>query len=156
MREKLKSYPFSDRAASLFLEGYNCAQAVFAAFAPSLGIEEEKALFLASGFGGGFGRMREVCGAFSGITLVIGHLFGYSDLSSPEKDALYPRIQKLGKRFEEACGSLVCRELLKNKAEIGGLASERNAEYYASRPCLRVVEAAAKILEEYFIEEGLL
>lgn len=156
MKEKLKSYPFSDRAAELFLEGYNCAQAVFAAFAPALGIEEKDALCIASGFGGGFGRMREVCGAFSGITLVVGRLFGYSDLSSPEKKKLYPRIQELGKRFEAACGALRCGDILNHKAEIGGVASERNPEYYASRPCLRVVEAAASLLEAYLKEEGLL
>lgn len=100
--------------------------------------------------------MRQVCGAFSGLTLVLGHLFGYAELSSPEKDALYPRVQELGKRFESRCGSLVCKEILKNKVDVGGIASPRTEEYYRSRPCGRVVRAAAEILEQYLKEEGLL
>lgn len=155
-KEVMMKENFADRAVDLFMEGYNCAQAVYAAFAPSLGIEEKDALRFASPFGGGFGRLREVCGAFSGVTMVVGHFFGYSDLSSPEKDALYPRVQELGHRFEEKCGSLVCREILKNKVPAGGTASPRTREFYESRPCARVVYAAAQILEEYLKEEGVL
>ena len=156
MKEKIVPPSFADRAVDLFMEGYNCAQAVYASFAPTLGVEEKEALRLASPFGGGFGRLRQVCGAFSGITMVMGHYFGYSDLSSPEKDALYPRVQEMGHRFEEKCGSLICREILKNKAPVGGTASPRTEAFYASRPCARVVYAAAEILEEYLKEEGVL
>ncbi len=156
MKENSTSFPFADRAVELFMEGYNCAQAVYGAFAPSLGVEEKEALRLASPFGGGFGRLRQVCGAFSGITMVMGHHFGYDDLSSPEKDALYPRVQEMGRRFEEKCGSLVCREILKNKAPVGGTASLRTREFYESRPCAKVVYAAAEILEGYLKEEGIL
>ena len=156
MKEKIVPPSFAERAVDLFMEGYNCAQAVYASFAPTLGVEEKEALRLASPFGGGFGRLRQVCGAFSGITMVMGHYFGYSDLSSPEKDALYPRVQEMGRRFEEKCGSLICREILKNKAPVGGTASPRTREFYESRPCARVVYAAAEILEEYLKEEGVL
>ncbi len=156
MKEKLTPMPFEDRAVELFMSGYNCAQAVYGAFSSALGIDEDKALQVASPFGGGFGRLRQVCGAFSGITLVVGNLFGYSDLASPEKDALYPRVQELGRRFEEKCGSLICSELLKNKVPVGGTASPRTKEFYNSRPCARIVGAAAAILEEYLREEGLL
>ncbi len=152
----MKNRNYSHRAEELFLSGYNCAQSLYAAFAPLVGIEEKDALRLASPFGGGFGRMRQVCGAFSGLTLVIGHLFGYDDLCALEKDALYPRVQELGKRFEERCGSLVCKEILNHKADVGGLASPRTEEYYKSRPCARVVRAAAEILEQYLKEEGIL
>ena len=147
---------FRERAVFLFLEGYNCAQAVYGAFAPALGTEEKKALRLASAFGGGFGRMREVCGAFSGMMLVAGEIFGYEDLSSENKAFLYPRVQELGKRFRDRFGSLVCRDLLGEKAKVGGSASERTPEYYATRPCARLVEGAAEILEEYLKEEGVL
>ena len=156
MNQTIESLPFRDRARDYFLSGYNCAQAVYAAFAPALGIPEEEALRLASPFGGGFGRMREVCGAFSGMSLVIGNLFGYSELSAPEKNALYPRMQMLGDRFRNRFGNLVCRELLQNKVPSGGLAAERTSDYYATRPCARLVEGAAEILEEYLREEGVL
>ncbi len=156
MTQEKNQYSPSERAVELFVSGFNCAQAVYGAFAPLLGLEEENALRQASPFGGGFGRMREVCGAFSGMMLVIGNRFGYSDPSQPEKDLLYPRVQELGKRFQARHGSLVCRELLKNKAPEGGLASPRTAEYYASRPCAYIVESAAEILEEYLKQEGVL
>ena len=156
MNRTISQYPFATRARDHFLSGFNCAQSLYAAFAPALGIPEEDALRLSAPFGGGFGRMREVCGAFSGMMLVVGELFGYSDPADPEKDLLYPRVQELGERFRARFGDLVCRELLKSKAIVGGVASERTPEYYATRPCARFVEGAAGILETYLKEEGVL
>ncbi len=156
MKKNINTLPFSQRARDYFLEGYNCAQSVYAAFAPALGVEEKKALMLASPFGGGFGRMREVCGAFSGMMLVVGEIFGYSELSSPEKGELYPRVQELGRLFRERFGNLRCIDLLENKVPAGGAASERTGEYYATRPCARFVEGAAEILEDYLRQEGIL
>ena len=69
----------AQRAKALFLEGYNCAQAVAGAFAPEMGLSVDAAARLASGFGGGMGRMREVCGAVSGMTLAASALRGYND-----------------------------------------------------------------------------
>ncbi len=149
-----KNADYSKRAVELFLEGYNCAQSICGAFAPLLDLEEGQALRLASPFGGGFGRMREVCGAFSGMTLVVGNLFGYDDINHPEKDLLYPRVQKLGERFRARFGTLCCRELLKNNATVGGTASDRTPSYYANRPCTRIVEGAAEILQEFLREEN--
>ncbi len=147
---------YSHRATELFLQGFNCAQALYGAFAPALGVEEKTALRTASPFGGGMGRMREVCGAFSGMMLVLSHYFGYADLQCPEKKELYPRVQELGRRFRDRVGALRCDEILSHRAEIGGVASERTPEFYASRPCVFVVETAAKILQEYLEEEKCL
>ncbi|MBR5295316.1 MAG: C_GCAxxG_C_C family protein [Clostridia bacterium] len=147
---------FEERAVDFFMKGYNCSQAVYAAFVPVLDVEEKDALRIASAFGGGFGRLRHVCGAFSGVTLVLGHFFGYDDPSDEKKDTLYPRVQELSCRFEKSCGSIVCREILKNNVPVGGTPSPRTKEYYESRPCARVVGQAAKILEEYLREEGCL
>ena len=147
---------YAKTAVDYFMQGYNCSQAVFAAFHSLAKVEEEEALRLAAGFGGGFGRLREVCGAFSGITLVIGSLFAVSGTDDPGKASVYPRIQELGKRFRERAGSLICSELLAGQAERGGLAALRTEEYYASRPCAAIVRVAAEILEEYLQEEGVL
>ncbi|MBR2633984.1 MAG: C_GCAxxG_C_C family protein [Clostridia bacterium] len=144
------------RAGEFFLQGYNCSQAVFAAFAPLVGVEEKEALRLASPFGGGFGRMREVCGAFSGMMLVMGRVFGYDSADPEEKKKLYALVQLLSERFRERFGHLVCRELLKNKASVGGAPSPRTEAYYRERPCARFVEGAAEILEQYLKEEGVL
>jgi len=81
---------------------------------------------------------------------------GYDDLNDPKKSELYPRVQELGKRFQSACGSLVCREILGKNVEVGGSASPRTKAYYESRPCAYVVEQAAQILERYLKEEGSL
>ena len=156
MEDKMRNESYAQKAADLFFSGYNCAQALYGAFAPVTGVKEGDALRLAAPFGGGFGRMRHVCGAFSGMMLVVGHFFGYEDLSAPEKDTIYPRVEELGKRFEERCGSLICKEILNNNVEIGGVASPRTEEYYKTRPCARVVYAAAEILEQYLKEEGVL
>ena len=69
----------ADRAEELFRQGYNCSQSVFAAFADTVGMTAEEAAGIASPFGAGFGKLREVCGAVSGMTLLAGYLQGYSD-----------------------------------------------------------------------------
>ncbi len=138
-----------------FKSGYNCAQAVFMAFSDKYGIDEETAAKLASSFGGGMGRMREVCGAFSGMLLVNSMETGSADASDREaKAANYESVQKLAERFKEENGSLICRELLgltKKQEENEGTAPEaRTQSYYKKRPCAEIVRCAAEILEETF------
>ncbi|MBE6740768.1 MAG: C_GCAxxG_C_C family protein [Ruminococcaceae bacterium] len=145
----------AQKAYDNFKQGYNCAQAVFMAFCDKYGISEETAATLASSFGGGMGRMREVCGAFSGMLLVNSMETGSADASDREaKKANYESVQKLAARFKEENGSLICRELLgltkKQENEEGTAPSERTAQYYQKRPCAEIVKCAAEILEEEF------
>ncbi len=136
-------------AAELFTEGYNCAQAVAAAFADLTGIDEKTAARTVSGFGGGFGRLREVCGAVSGMTWVVSILYGYDDPNEVAgKAELYTRIQQLAGEFQENSGSIICREILKDPSTLP-TPEIRTPEYYASRPCARMVYTAAAILERY-------
>ena len=138
-----------EKAAGLFLEGYNCAQAVAVAFSDVTGLSPELSAKMASSFGGGLGRLREVCGAVSGMALVAGILYGYAGSETGgEKMAHYQRIQEMAGKFREANGSIVCREILENPST-DPAPSPRTAEYYAQRPCARMVYTAAKILEEY-------
>ena len=138
-----------EKAAGLFLEGYNCAQAVAVAFSDVTGLSPELSAKLASSFGGGLGRLREVCGAVSGMAMVLGVLYGYDGPETgKEKMAHYERVQELAGKFREANGSIICREILKNPST-DPAPSPRTAEYYAQRPCARMVYTAAKILEEY-------
>jgi len=103
----------ADLAAKLFNDGCNCAQAVLAASAPDLGIEHNQALRLGSSFGGGMGRLREVCGAMTGLFMAVGELYGYTDLNDKEaKSRHYQLIQDLAARFREQYGSIICRDLL--------------------------------------------
>jgi len=110
---------------------------------------------MASSFGGGMGRMREVCGAVSGMLMVLGLLYGYDtpgdDVSKKQQ---YTVVQQLSGRFREEVGSIVCREILKNPPSDPN-PSPRTAEYYAKRPCARMVLTAARILDEYIKENPL-
>lgn len=141
---------YGDKAYEAFFKGYNCSQCVALAFAAEMGLTEKQALKMASGFGGGFGRMREVCGAFSGITLVLGALYGNTDPA--QKTQTYTEIQALAKQYKQrnGGGSIVCRELLGlAKAEGSPVASPRTADYYKKRPCPELVRLAADIMAEY-------
>ena len=137
------------KAAELFLSGYNCSQAVVVAFSDLTGLDIQVSAKLASSFGGGMGRMREVCGAVSGMLMVAGLLYGYETPGDDvSKKAHYTRVQYLAGKFREEVGSIVCREILKNPPSDPN-PSPRTAEYYAKRPCARMVMTAARILDEY-------
>ena len=142
----------SEKAMELFMEGYNCAQAVLLAFSDVTGLEDAQAAKLISSFGGGFGGLREVCGAVSGMVTVAGILYGYNDPADHEaKKAHYALVQQLAEAFRQEAGSIICRDILKN-IETSPVPSIRNAEYYAKRPCARMVYLAAKILDDYIAE----
>ena len=142
----------AQKCAELFLGGYNCSQAVVVAFCDVTGLEPDFAAKLASSFGGGMGRMREVCGAVSGMLLVAGLLYGYDtpgdDVSKKEH---YTLVQQLAGQFREEVGSIVCREILKNPPSDPN-PTPRTAQFYKTRPCARMVMLAGQILDKY-IEE---
>ena len=136
-------------AAELFLKDYNCAQAIAVAFSDVTGLTPEFSAKMASSFGGGMGRMREVCGAVSGMLMVAGLLYGYDTPGDDkEKMAHYALVQELAGKFRDMNGSIVCREILKNPPS-DPTPSPRTAEYYAQRPCARMVYTAAQILDAY-------
>ena len=142
----------AERAKALFLEGYNCAQAVFCAFTDVTGLDMATAARLSSSFGGGLGRLREVCGAVSAASMVLGLVKGYD---VPGDRALkaqhYALVRDFAARFREATGSINCRALLIQAgvmAETGGEPDERTPEYYEKRPCPNLVWQAARILDE--------
>ena len=143
----------SYKAAELFLSGSNCAQAVAVAFCDVTGLEPAFAAKMASSFGGGMGRLREVCGAVSGMLMVAGLLYGYEDPGENDcnKKAHYQLVQTLAGKFRDEVGSIVCREILKNPPSDPN-PTPRTAEFYAKRPCARMVMLAAQILDEYIAE----
>lgn len=143
-----------EKATAYFLEGYNCAQSVLLAFCDDLNLDEEMAARLASSFGGGMGRLREVCGAVSGMFLAAGLLYGYSDpKDTAGKKAQYERVQKLAREFSARNGSIVCRELLGLDHHTDApTPSARTPEYYKKRPCAELVGDAAEILAQMIKE----
>ena len=137
-------------ARELFLSGANCAQAVLGAFAEECGLDLESALRMASGFGGGFARMREVCGTVSGMYLVMNLLYGYSDLQDKKvKDLHYCRLRRLSDLFQKETSSVICRDLLSlgKGQEDSPESSERTSQYYQKRPCADLAALAASIAE---------
>ena len=146
-----------DRARELFREGYNCSQAVTLAFAEELearGISREMAAGLASSFGGGLGRLREVCGCVSGMALVCGALEGYTDpKAAVEKQDHYKKIQELVTTFKNENGSYICRELLAGiNTDTDPVPEARTESYYKKRPCAELAACAADILERHLKE----
>lgn len=141
----------AENAKELFTKGYNCAQAVFLTFAEECGIDKKTAALVSSGFGGGLGRMREVCGAVSGMCMAVSMLFGADTTNYENKKELYKIIQELSNSFREKNGSIICRELLglDKKTQIPPTPDKRTATYYKKRPCAMLVYDAAEILENY-------
>ncbi len=139
------------KAVELFKSGFNCAQSVVTAFADMYGFTEEQALHMSASFGGGIGRMRMTCGAACGLFM----LAGLEKCATEGKDRAskgenYALVQQLAEEFKKRNGSLTCAELLGlKKPEGSSMPEERTAQYYAKRPCARMVEEAARIWVEH-------
>ena len=144
----------SEKAMELFKSGYNCSQSVLGVFCEELGLDFETAMKIASPFGGGMGRMREVCGTVSGMFMAAGLLFGTTDSSA--KAELYKRIQELAEEFRKHNRSIVCKELLAGiESSTSPTPSERTETYYKKRPCVELVGDAVEIFEEYIKENNI-
>ena len=114
-----------------------------------MGLTEEMALSISAGLGGGVGRMREVCGAISGSAMVVG--LKYPELSKAE---IYEKVRAIMDEFKKTNHSIVCKELLGlTKPESSSVPEERTAEYYQKRPCVQIVEDAAKATEKILFGE---
>jgi len=147
------------RAVDNFMAGYGCCQSVVAAFSDLYGLDQTSAKRIAAGFGGGVGRMRMMCGAVSGIVMLVGLDCGQTEGSDREgKSACYKVVQDLLARSKEENGSLICAEILGlkgyEKAQSSYIASARTAEYYRQRPCAAKVESAARIFANYLREKN--
>lgn len=140
-------------AKELFESGYNCSQSVFCAFCEDFGIDFETGLKLSSSFGGGMGRLREVCGAVSAMFMIAGLKFGYTLQNDVEKKSEhYKLIQNLADEFAQKNGSFICRELI-GEDRNGFVPEMRTEKYYQKRPCAELVASAEKIIRERLLSE---
>lgn len=139
-----------EKAEQYFLSGYNCAQAVLCAFCDVTGQDEATSLRFASSFGGGMGKLREVCGALSGAFAVVGLLWGNYDVNDNNaKSAHYAIVRGIAEEFIKIHGTINCAELVKGIANAKGSdPAERTPEYYKTRPCVRFVGDAAEIVDK--------
>ena len=150
------------KAKRLFKEeGYNCCQAVVLAYNDIFGIDDAVASAMSSGFGGGMGRMREVCGSVSGMVMLAGLMAPASDPSiKVDRTRNYALVQDMAGQFKALNGSIVCKELLglvpmgssKTIAAESPEPSERTPEYYRKRPCEELVGISARIVGEKIAE----
>ncbi len=146
-------------AIAHFKEGCNCAQAVALAFAEEVGFDHSTILRLAAPFGGGFGRQREVCGAISGMCIIVGLLSGYENVTDPDiKKAHYATVQELCAEFKARTGgSMICRDLLGADGagrDTAPTPDARTDAYYNKRPCAELVGDAAEILEAWLAQRA--
>lgn len=143
---------YAQRAKALFYKGYNCSQAVVGAWAERMGLTEECALKLAAGFGGGIGRMREVCGALCGAVMIVGMLRSSGQAGAEPKREMYEIVQQLAARFKEENGAdtIICRQLLGlDGKDTSPKPAARTEEYYKKRPCPELAALAAALVEEF-------
>ena len=144
----------AEKAKELFKQGYNCSQSVLGVFCEELGMDFDTAMKISCSFGGGMGRMREVCGTVSGMFMAAGLAFSATDPSA--KTEQYKIVQELARRFKEKNGSIICRELLEGiESSTSPTPSERTETYYKKRPCIELVGDCVEILEEYFAERKM-
>lgn len=140
------------KARDLFLKGYNCSQAVFCAYSDLYGIPDELAFRLSASFGGGIGRMRSMCGAVCGMSMLAGMETGQvMPNDNMQKQSNYKLVQFLAEEFKKINGSVICSELLglRKEVKIVSKPEERTEEYYKQRPCLKMVETAASLWADY-------
>lgn len=144
-----------ERAAGLFESGFNCAQSVFTAYADLFGLDMETALKISCPMGGGMGRMREVCGAVSAMSMLSGLKGGNTDPQDEEaKKAAYELVRRMAAEFKAENGTIICRELLGiDGMEESAAPSARTAQYYAVRPCTAFVRSAARIVEKHLLRD---
>ena len=149
------NYEKAEKAKQLFKSGYNCSQSVLGVWTDELNLDFSTAMKISQSFGGGMGRMREVCGAVSGMAFVAGVLYGYDDPKDDiAKKEHYERVQYLASEFKKETGSIICRELLGIEGkDHAATPSKRTQEYYKKRPCVKMVGLAAGILEQYMKKE---
>ena len=146
-----------DIAKKYFEDGYNCAQAVLLAFCEDFGLEKETAIMMSAPFGGGIGRLREVCGTFTGMNMVLGLYEGKYDIKDNQKKTkLYKDVQALAEKFKQDNGSIICRDLLglRIKGKDNPTPEVRTDTYYKARPCSELCKYAGDLLEE-FLESAI-
>ena len=139
------------RAREAFEQGYNCSQSVVVAYADVLGQDADALASLVAPLGGGMGRLREVCGAVSGMFMVSSAAYrGESNTDRSVRTQIYTGVQQLAERYRSECGSIVCRELLglKQHSDVP-VPEERTPDYYRRRPCSEYVAIAARLVGEY-------
>lgn len=143
----------TEEAVAYFKQGYSCAQSIVAAYAPTVGLDRDAALRIASGFGGGMGRLAETCGVVTGAFMVLGLKFGTSTTEPQAKETVYALVREFAERFKARHGSIVCRDLLGCDLSTPDGAAQAKEKKLFSTACPPYIETAASILEEILADD---
>lgn len=146
-----------EKGVALFKQGYNCSQAVSMALCDLYDVPQDLMARMSASFGGGIGRMRETCGAASGMFLMAGLETGPATADNAAKAHNYEVVQQLAADFKAQTGSLICRELLEGKIRKVNTVptpDERTEEYYKKRPCVEMVEIAIRTFMQFKVHSA--
>ena len=143
------------KALEYFASGDSCAQAVLKAYADVAGLTKEQAALLTAGLGGGMGRLRETCGAFTASAMLCGALEGADGAAREKRPEVYARVQQMERSFREEMGSISCAELLgRPRGTEAPVPEERTPAYYHGRPCAKAIRTACQIIDGQLAERG--
>ncbi|MCR4824038.1 MAG: C-GCAxxG-C-C family protein [Bacteroidales bacterium] len=148
----------ADLAADLFMQGYNCGQAVVVAFADRFGLSREEAARIAGAFGGGIGRQRLTCGTVLGMTVLAGLEEGNADPADKAgQKRCFDTVKQMTAGFVEQYGSTVCAELLGMPGHVkadGPAQHQAVPEKFCAKPCALKVQLAVRLFEKYLREKA--
>lgn len=142
----------ADKAREMFLQGYNCCQAVVGAFADLYGFDPETAMKMAEGFGGGMGRMRLTCGAVNAMAIVAGMKMSHGQAGDlKRRSEIYAVVRQMVGEFKDDNGTIICAELLglSLPKDDSPVPEERTPDYYKRRPCPDKIHQCGLIIEKY-------
>lgn len=136
----------TDYAVQLFEQGYNCSQSVFMAYADKFGVDKTLAASLSTSFGGGIGRLREMCGAVSGGAMLLGLKYPHLDPSdATPKNSNYLIVQNFALEFKKEIGSYNCDDILDIFSALPEINTEQ-AAFSIVNPCVKCVKVAAELV----------
>ena len=140
-----------EKALEIFKAEHNCSQTIVLTFSDMIDMDAVLLARMAQPLGGGVGRLRNICGAVSGMAMVLGALYGREpDPDQEGKKLVYSYVQECAAEFEKIYGTVICKDLLEIvEVKKDPVPQKRDEEYYATRPCARIVEDAAEILERF-------
>jgi C_GCAxxG_C_C family probable redox protein len=143
-----------EQAEAAFMNGFNCAQAVFSTYAEEFGIDRTNALKISCGFGAGMGRRQEVCGALSGAILLIGCKYGKTIREdNAANDLTYKLVRELSDKFIATHGSISCKELLGCNLQTPEGQQFFKVNNFKEKKCGQYVHSAAEIVEEILMHD---
>jgi C_GCAxxG_C_C family probable redox protein len=137
-----------EKALIYFSDQFNCSQAVFSAYSEKFGINEDDAIRIATGFGGGIGGTQEVCGAITGAVMVLGCRYFDEDDVRGSKEIIYQKTSELLAKFKEINNTVYCSDLTGIDFSVDVKREEFKKQNIQEKVCKKCIKDVCKLLEE--------